>query len=100
MRPLRTAAVAVGVAALLWLMLDSRLVAAEPAPPLTSLSLGGLGLLFAVGAWAMSVGGLRERAPLLSGLAIGVGGYAIVRLMPFCAPSPGRANVVDGPWRR
>ena len=29
------------------------------------------------------VGGYRERAPLLLGLAIGVGGYALARLLPF-----------------
>ena len=83
MPPLRTAAVAVGIAALLWLMLDSGLVNAERAAPLVSLSLGALGLLFAVGAWATRVGGHRERAPFLLGLAIGVGGYAILRLLPF-----------------
>ena len=79
----RTAGVAVGVAALLWLMLDSGLVSPERAAPLVSLSLGGLGVLFGVGAWAMTVGGSRERAPLLLGLAIGVGGYAILRVLPL-----------------
>ena len=83
MPALRTAAVAVGVAALLWLMLDSGLVSPERAAPLVSLSLGGLGVLFGVGAWAMTVGGSRERAPLLLGLAIGVGGYAILRVLPL-----------------
>ena len=79
----RTAGVAVGVATLLWLMLDSGLVSPERAAPLVSLSLGGLGVLFGVGAWAMTVGGRRERAPLLLGLAIGVGGYAILRVLPL-----------------
>jgi len=83
MPALRTAAVAVGIAALLWLRLDSGLVVTDRAVPLVSLSLGALGLLFGVGAWAMSVGGRRERAPFLLGLAIGVGGYAILRLLPF-----------------
>jgi len=83
MPALRTAAVAVGIAALLWLRLDSGLVVAERAVPLVSLSLGALGVLFGVGAWAMRVGGYPERAPLLLGLAIGVGGYGLVRLLPF-----------------
>jgi len=83
MPALRTAAVAVGIAALLWLRLDSGLVVAERAVPLVSLSLGALGVLFGVGAWAMRVGGYPERAPLLLGLAIGVGGYALERLLPF-----------------
>ena len=64
MPALRTAAVAVGIAALLWLRLDSGLVVAERAVPLVSLSLGALGVLFGVGAWAMRVGGYPERAPL------------------------------------
>jgi len=81
MRGLRAGAVAIAVAALLFLMLDSRAVTPEAAPRLVSLSLGGLAALFGVGAWAMSVGGQRERSPVLAGLAIGVGAYALVRLL-------------------
>jgi hypothetical protein len=79
----RAAFVAGAVAAVLYLMLDSGLVGAQRAPALTSLSLGGLGLLFGLGAWATWVVGQRERSPLLAGLAIGVGGYALVRLVAF-----------------
>jgi hypothetical protein len=78
---IRVAGIASAVALALWLMLDSRLVSPEPGPRFLSLSLGGLAALFGVGAWAMAVGGRRERAPLLAGLAIGVGGYAVLRLV-------------------
>lgn len=81
MRVVRAALVAGVVAGLLWVMLDSGAVAAEPAPLAASLSLGGLALLFGVGAWAMSIGGQPERSPLLAGLALGAGGYAVLRLL-------------------
>ena len=71
------------VAAVLYLMLDSGAVTPEPAPPLTSLSLGGLALLFGAGAWATWTVGQRTRSPLLAGLALGVGGYALVRVLAF-----------------
>ncbi|HLK12311.1 MAG TPA: hypothetical protein VKW76_13105 [Candidatus Binatia bacterium] len=70
-----------GIGALLYLMLDSGAVAPEPAPAVASLSLAVLALLFGVGAWAMRVGGQPERSPLLAGLALGVGGYALLRLV-------------------
>jgi hypothetical protein len=76
----RIALVAVAIAGLLYLMLDSGVVGRERAAPLTSLSLGGLAVLFGVGGWAMKAGGQPERAPLLVGLAIGLGGYALARL--------------------
>ena len=40
----------------------------------------GLGVIFAGAAWAASKGGYPERVPLFTGLAVGVGGYALVRL--------------------
>lgn len=83
MRVLRAALVAAAVSGLLFLMLDSGVVTPDRAPRLVSLSLGGLGALFGLGAWATSVAGQPERAPLLTGLALGVGGYAIVRLLLF-----------------
>jgi peptidoglycan/LPS O-acetylase OafA/YrhL len=82
MERVRAAAVAVASAALLWLMLDSGAFG-PPSPRVLSVSLGTLALIFAVGAWAMAVGGRRERTPLLAGLAIGVGGYAVLRLFAF-----------------
>jgi hypothetical protein len=69
------------VLAVLYLMLDSGVVTPEPAPPMTSLSLGGLAVLFGVGAWAMAVGGQRERMPFLAGVAIGLGVYALTRVL-------------------
>jgi hypothetical protein len=81
MRALQAAVVAAVVAGLLYLRLDSGAVTPEPAPPLTSLALGGLAVIFALGAWAASHSGQPRRGPLLAGLAIGVGGYAILRLL-------------------
>ena len=77
----RVAATAGAVAALLYLMLDSGAVTPEPAARLASLSLGGLALLFGLGAWATSVGGQPAKSPLLAGLALGTGGYAVARLL-------------------
>jgi hypothetical protein len=77
----RVVGVAVSAATVLWLMLDSRLVSPEPGPRFMSLSLLGLAALFGAGAWAMAMGGRRERVPLLAGVAIGVGGYAVLRLV-------------------
>jgi len=81
MRVVRALLVAVGVVAVLFVMLDSGAVNAEPAPAAVSVSLGTLAVLFAAGAWAMQVGGRRERVPLLAGLAAGAGVYAVVRLL-------------------
>ena len=81
MRVLGAAAAAGVTGALLYLMLDSRLVTPQAAPPAVSMSLGALGLLFGLGAWATAVGGQPSRSPLLAGLALGVGGYAILRLV-------------------
>jgi len=83
MRALRVVVVAAAVAGLLYLMLDSGAVTAERAAPLASLSLGGLALLFGLGAWATAVGGQPERSPLLAGLALGTGGYAFLRWLAF-----------------
>jgi len=49
------------VAALVWLMLDSGAFNPERAPAVTSASLGGLGLLFGLGGWAVRAGGQPER---------------------------------------
>jgi hypothetical protein len=81
MRALQAAVVAAVVAGLLYLRLDSGAVTPEPAPPLTSLALGGLAVIFALSAWAASMSGHPRRGPLLAGLAVGVGGYAILRLL-------------------
>ena len=75
----RVGAIAGAVAVVLWLALDSGL-AGPPAAPVTSAGLLVLALLFGVGSWTMRVGGRRERAPLLAGMAIGAGVYAVLRL--------------------
>jgi hypothetical protein len=75
------ALVACLVAALLYLNLDSGLVRPVPAERLVSVPLLGLGLIFGVGAWTASYTGNRLRGRLLAGLAIGVGGYALLRLV-------------------
>ena len=80
----RVGAVAGGVAAVLYLMLDSGAVRREaPPPPGMSLALCMLAAIFGLGAGVMWAGGQRERTPLLAGLALGVGGYAILRMVAF-----------------
>jgi hypothetical protein len=79
----RVAGTAGALALVLWLMLDSGVVSAERAAPSASVALVTLAALFGLGAWATSVGGQRERAPLLAGVALGVGGYALARLVVF-----------------
>ena len=82
LRP-RVIAMAGAIAAVLYLMLDSGVVSPEPAASVTSAALGGLAALFGVGAWATAVGGDPAKSPLLAGLALGAGGYALVRLLVF-----------------
>ena len=81
MRLVRVLLVGLGVAAVLFVMLDSGAMTPDPVPAAVSVSLGTLAALFGVGAWAMQVGGRPERAPLLAGLALGAGGYALLRLL-------------------
>jgi hypothetical protein len=77
----RSVGVAGAVAALLWLMLDSRIVTPTAPPAGVSGSLVALALIFGAGAFVMAKGGQPERVPLLAGLALGVGGYALARLV-------------------
>lgn len=74
--------VACAIAGLLYLSLDSGAVAA-PAERLVSVPLLGLAAIFGAGSWAARFRGMAGRAPLLAGLAAGVGGYALVRLVAF-----------------
>ncbi len=76
----RVAAVAAAVAAVLWASLDAGFGGSPPAPGVASAGLVVLAVLFGAGSWVMRIGGRPERAPLLAGLAIGAGAYAIVRL--------------------
>ena len=68
------------VAAVLWACLDSGFGGTLSAPPVTSVALLVLAGLFGLGAWVMRLAGRGERAPLLAGLALGAGGYAVLRL--------------------
>ena len=79
----RVLATAVTVFGLLWLMLDSKLVTPEAAPAGTSLSLGGLAVVFGAGAWVMKVGRQPERVPMLTGLALGVAITIGAAIAPF-----------------
>jgi hypothetical protein len=76
----RIAAIGTAVMVVLFLAFDAGLGDAPPPPPIVSVALGVLALLFGAGAWVMRVGGRAERAPLLAGLAGGTGLYALLRL--------------------
>jgi hypothetical protein len=79
MKAVIAAIVACAIAGLLYLSLDSGRFA-PPAERAFSMPLGGLGVIFAVSAWAASRGAYPQRVPLFAGLAVGLGGYALVRL--------------------
>jgi Mn2+/Fe2+ NRAMP family transporter len=81
MKPLVAGVVACAIAALLYLSLDSGRYAATPR--LFSLPLIGLALIFAARAWMVLVSPDRRTGSFFAGLAIGVGGYALVRLFVF-----------------
>ena len=79
----RSLVIAVAVAAVLWLALDSGRMTADPAPPGTSAALGMLALVFGVGAVVMRAGGQAQRVPLLVGVALGTGAYALVHACAY-----------------
>jgi len=79
-RALVAAAVAAVVAGLLYLNLDSGRVTPEPAARLFSLPLVGLSVIFGVRAWTESMRPGSRMTAFFAGLALGVGGYGIVRL--------------------
>ena len=64
---------------LLYVSLDSGMVAPR-AERMFSLPLLGLGAIFGASAWAATMSHFPKRAPLLAGLSLGVGGYALLRL--------------------
>jgi len=75
----RAGVIAVAVFTALWIALDSGFMTREPAPGGTSLALGMLAAVFGVGAWVMRAGGQPARVPLLVGMALGTGAYALLR---------------------
>ena len=75
------AAVGAVVAGLLWLNLDSGLIAAEPAARLFSLPLEGLAAIFGVRAWTETRSATPRWTSFFAGLSMGVGGYGLVRLL-------------------
>jgi hypothetical protein len=77
----RVAAIAAAVATVCWLAFDARTLDPSESPLAVSSALLALAGVFACGAWVMRVGGQPERVPLLTGLSIGAGGYAVVRLL-------------------
>jgi hypothetical protein len=79
----RVLGVAGAAAAVLYLLLDSGLARAEPAPKILSVTLGVLALLFALGTWTAGIMGEKTRQPMLLGLALALGGYAVFRLFAF-----------------
>jgi hypothetical protein len=81
-KPLIAALVACAIAALLYLSLDSGRYATAT-PRLFSLPLIGLSLIFGARAWTVSLSRDQRTTSFFAGLAIGVGGYALVRLVLF-----------------
>jgi len=75
----RAGVIAVAVFTVLWIALDSGWMSREPAPEGASVALGMLAAVFGVGAWVMQAGGQLRRVPLLVGMALGTGGYALMR---------------------
>jgi hypothetical protein len=79
MKPVVAAIVACVIAALLYLSLDSGRYT-DATPRAFSLPLVGLALIFAARAWTVSISGDRRTLSFFTGLAIGIGAYAILRL--------------------
>jgi hypothetical protein len=79
MKPLVAGVVACAIAALLYLSLDSGRCATAT-PRLFSLPLIGLSLIFGARAWTVSLSRDQRTTSFFAGLAIGIGGYALVRL--------------------
>jgi hypothetical protein len=78
----RVLGVAAAVGVVLYVMLDSGIVRPEGTPPVMSVTLIVLALVFTLGTWTASFG-QRSRQPMMAGLAIGLAGYAILRLLAF-----------------
>jgi hypothetical protein len=81
MVPVRSVVIAVAVAAVLWFAIDSGWLTTEPAQPGTSAALGMLAVVFGAGAVVMRAGGQPGRVPLLLGMALGTGAYALIHAL-------------------
>lgn len=81
--PARVFVVAGAAVSVLYLMLDSGVVRSEAAPRIVSVGLLVLTVIFGVGGWTASISGEAGRSSALAGLAIGVGGYAVFRVIAF-----------------
>ena len=79
----RVLGVAAAVGAVLYVMLDSGVVRPEGTPRVMSVTLIVLALVFTLGTWTASFGAQKSKQPMLAGLAIGLAGYAILRLFAF-----------------
>jgi hypothetical protein len=79
----RVLGIAGGIAAVLYLMLDSGVLRPEAAPRVVSVSLLVLTVIFGVGSWTASISGQAKRSSMLAGLAIGAGSYAVFRAFAF-----------------
>ena len=79
----RVLGVAAAVGVVLYVMLDSGIVRPEGTPRVMSVTLIVLALVFTLGTWTASFGNQPDRRPTMAGLAIGLAGYAILRLLAF-----------------
>jgi len=79
----RILGVAAAVGAVLYVMLDSGVVRPEGTPRVISVALIVLAVVFTLGTWTASFGAQKSKQPMLAGLAIGLAGYAILRLFAF-----------------
>ena len=76
----RVAAIAAAVFAVMWLSFDAGLTGAGP-PAGISPALLILAGVFGASAWAAQKAGQPDRVPLLTGLSLGAGSYALLRLL-------------------
>jgi len=79
----RVLGIAAAVGVVLYVMLDSGIVRPEGTPRIMSVTLIVLALVFTLGTWTARFGNQPQRQPMLAGLAVGLAGYAILRLLAF-----------------
>jgi hypothetical protein len=79
----RVLGIAAAVGVVLYVMLDSGVVRPEGTPRVMSVTLIVLALVFTLGTWTARFSAQPQRQPMLAGLAVGLAGYAILRLLAF-----------------